>query len=61
MPKPKPKLKKNAARSTRARKVIERRPRSQGWHTTDEEEVEVRAWIAAGDQLAAEIRGELQP
>lgn len=47
-----PKQKKNAARTTRARKVIERRPRSQGWQTTDEEEIERRRQRAAGEPLA---------
>jgi hypothetical protein len=47
-----PKLKKDAVRPTRARKVIERRPRSQGWHTTDEEEIERRRQRAAGEPLA---------
>ncbi|MFL6292909.1 MAG: DEAD/DEAH box helicase, partial [Thermoanaerobaculia bacterium] len=47
-----PKPKKDAARTTRARKVIERRPRSQGWLTTDEEEIERRRQRAAGEPLA---------
>ena len=49
-----PKPKKDAARPTRARKVIERRPRSQGWHTTDEDEVERRRQRAAGEPLTVE-------
>src|SRR5215212_8775420 len=50
MPKPKTKTRK----APLSRKLTARRPRSQGWHTTDEEEIERRRQRAAGEPLAVE-------
>jgi superfamily II DNA or RNA helicase len=49
-----PKPGKDEARTKHARTVTERRPRSQGWDTTDEEEVERRRQRAAGEPLTVE-------
>jgi hypothetical protein len=44
--------------SSRARRVLERKPRFQGWPTTDEEEIERRQARAAGEPIEIE---EVEP
>lgn len=48
-------------RPSRAKKVLDRAPALQGWHSSDEEEIERRRWRGATEILAVEALEPAQP
>jgi hypothetical protein len=50
-----------ASRTARARAVLDRPPQSQGWNTTDEEEIALRRWRGRTEITAIEALEPRQP
>ena len=50
-----------AGKTARARAVLDRPPQSQGWNTTDEEEIALRRWRGRTEVTAFEVLEPKQP